>query len=193
MTEQHTARTEAIESLEALLIRIYEVVCNDSSFHEYLQQDYKKYYHEGGIQALYDKTHEETMEHIVHAYSGKRASGYSHTTAENIMLEVRLWTFAEKNPEQWFVMTEHVAYGPNSANIFHIEGFQYMHNFIHNGLRDDWEMRIAQKDNDIVFVNWESQQEKDYKAKGYTLKALDDKSMSAILNKFEPTRPKVNI
>lgn len=181
-------REEAIKNLENNLERIFSYVKNDESFHTSVVETYRRYkdYYKD-LPDCYDKTI-ESYERSIYRYSGSLARGYESYGVESLLLENRLWSYAENNPEHWYLMTEKIAYNDQSANIFTPDGFSFMDNFIHNGIYDDWCLGLASK-NDIgeyIFFNNDSDDLKqEYLDNGYEVAYVNESTVKKLLNKLE--------
>lgn len=181
-------RNEAIETLEKKLEHIFSYVKNDENFHSSVVRDYKKYKeHYKDLLDCYNKTL-ESYDHIIHRYSGDLASGYEHFDLESLILEHRLWSFAQNNPEQWYMLIEKIAFTDQSANIFTPDGFSFMDNFIHNGMYDDWCLGLASKQevSEHVFFDVENDSlKKQYIDTGYNVVNVNEKSIKSLLDILE--------
>lgn len=181
-------REDTIKNLENNLERIFSYVKNDESFHSSVVERYKRYKeHYKDLPQCYNET-TAAYERSIYRYSGSLAQGYSGYDIESLQLENRLWSFAENNPEQWYLMIEKIAFGDQSANIFTPEGFSFMDNFIHNGMYDDWCLGLASK-NDIsehIFFNIENDNlKKEYLDNGYHVAHVNENSIKILLDILE--------
>lgn len=181
-------REETIKNLEANLERIFAYVKNDESFHTSVVEDYRRYkdYYKD-LPECYDKTI-ASYERCIYRYSGDLAGGYEYFGVDSLQLEYRLWTFAENNPEQWYLMTEKIAFNDQCANIFTPEGFSFMDNFIHNGIYDDWCLGLASKNekSEHIFFNIDSDDLKqEYIDNGYDVAYVNEKVIKKLLNQLE--------
>lgn len=176
------ALQKEVASFETQLQTIFDFVKQDQHFHDHVLEEYKRnknHYH--SLENCYQNTIKFYDDHVVHRYSGDFGKGY-HISVESINFEKKLWYFAENNPEQWYLLIEKIAYSDHSANIFTLDGFSFMDNFIHNGIYDDWNLGMAKKTNEILFFNIEDDKLKQkYVHEGYTIEYLNEKTMDCLL------------
>jgi hypothetical protein len=182
-------RNYCIASLEQNLNRIFNFVKYDESFYKMVKSDFNTYRnHYENIEDCSNIIEKNYREHIINRYTGSSSSGYAHVTAEDIKLEEKVWLFAEKNQEHWFLMTEKIKHTDNSSNIFTAEGFSFIDSFIHNGIYDDWTLCIAKKDNDIVFIHDIEQENTEYKQAGYDIVKLNSQTILDTLKSIEDNK-----
>lgn len=180
-------RDEAIKQLENLQLELYSEILQNASLHMAANEYYKRYTkHFKGLKAVEENFKKDILERTIYRY---RNSGYDHTDTNSLVLEYNVWKFAQNNPEQWFIMTENIQHGHSEVNTY--EGFSFMDHFIHNGIMDDWELFIVEKDSNVFFVN--DGKEEHYKAEGYKVSYLSPKNMQNLIDTFNKPQKKLKM
>lgn len=180
---QYSNQEEAaleIKSLESKLLAIFEQVKVNPSFHQYVQKTYQTSVKKLTLEETYDKTIKEVEDRMIFGYRNRNFS----IIKSMISFEERVWSFVENNPEQWLLMTEKIIW-PDSETIYTFNGFSFVYNFIHNGVWDDWEINIVEKDNEVFFIDFDCEEKDEYKKQGYTINYLNQKNLEQVLNKLE--------
>jgi hypothetical protein len=178
MTTLTGDKLKAVEEYEALLTQLVQPIFNSQELWDVAHEEKKRY---GNIPLDIEKSvmsYKKQLENrIIHRY---RDGGYDHVSADDINLEIRLWKFAHHNAELWAVMTEDISWG--NSDVTSYLGFSLMDSFIHNGIYDDWEMEIVEKENMYYF---RSESDASWKNGKRIYPCLNKENMITVLDKLE--------
>lgn len=170
-------REKIIKDLKNQLKRIFSYVKTDEDFFASIIIEYNK--NQGKYKSLehcYEQTmnsYKKIVEHEVDTYCN----------VDTLLLEQKIWSFVENNPEQWYLMIEKIALNDQCANIFTPSGFCFVNSFINHIIYNKGALGCAQKDQEALFFNIDNTEDKKYYINaGYNINTLKQQQISALLD-----------